>query len=241
MSECVISDPFAYDTFNAFFTRRLLPDVRPQPSNPLLISSPVDGELSQFGRIQDHKLLQAKGHTFNLIDLLGSDKQMGAHFTGGSFATFYLAPKDYHRVHMPFDGQLQKMIHVPGQLFSVNLRTARVIPNLFARNERVICLFNTKYGPMAVILVGAFLVASVSTVWHDLITPPKQKQIRSWDYGVAGAPAHFLDRGSELGHFQLGSTVITLFPASMCSLLPSLQLGKEMHVGEPIGEIVGSS
>ncbi|MBV7486160.1 archaetidylserine decarboxylase [Bordetella sp. BOR01] len=210
MSEALVQDPLAYPSFNEFFTRGLRPDARPLDTEPGAVLCPADGAISQLGPIEHGRIFQAKRHSYSLTSLLGGDPGRAEPFVGGDFATIYLAPRDYHRVHMPCAGTLREMVHVPGRLFSVNPLTASHVPELFARNERVACLFDTEYGPMAMVLVGAMIVASIETVWAGLVTPHK-RQIRSQRYDQAArAPIH-LDKGAEMGRFKLGSTVIVLF------------------------------
>lgn len=205
----------AYKTFNAFFTRALKADVRPINPESNTLVMPADGKLSQFGDIDGEELIQAKGHTYSLSALLAGNGQLIDTFQDGLFATIYLSPKDYHRLHMPCDGVLREMIYVPGDLFSVNLHTAANLPNLFARNERVICIFDTEFGPMAQILVGATIVGSIETVWAGCITPPREGIIQRWTYPAKGTVSDdllvSLKKGEEMGRFKLGSTVINLF------------------------------
>lgn len=230
LRDALIEDPHAFATFNEFFTRALKPGARPIEAAANQFISPADGQLSEFGTIQADSLLQAKGQHYSLTTLLGGNAALAQHFIDGHFFTVYLAPCDYHRVHMPFDGQLLKMIHVPGQLFSVNTKTAAHIPNLFARNERVICLFETPLGKMAVILVGAMIVASIATVWHGQVTP-KQREIQSWDYPSSSVS---LAKGAELGRFYLGSTAIVLTPAQTLTLAPDLTVGQPLRMGQAL-------
>jgi phosphatidylserine decarboxylase len=207
MSDAEIQIIEEYDCFNDFFIRSLTPNARPVASAENAIASPVDGTVSQCGEIMKGHLFQAKGQFYSVEDLLGGDTLMAHMFEGGKFATIYLAPYNYHRIHMPIDGLLKKMIHVPGRLFSVAPWTVRQISRLFARNERVVCLFSTTTGPMAMILVGAINVAAIETVWHGLVTPPKGKKISEFDYDHA--ERQFL-KGKEMGRFNMGSTVILL-------------------------------
>ncbi len=210
MSQAQVEDLEAYEHFNAFFTRALKPDARPLDPAPDAVLCPADGAISQLGRIENGRIFQAKGHSFSLLELLGGDAERAAPFMGGSFATIYLSPRDYHRVHMPLTGTLREMVYVPGRLFSVNQTTAKNVPELFARNERVVCLFDTERGPMAMVLVGAMIVASIETVWAGLVTPPR-RQLKTFRYDEAArAPIH-LEKGAEMGRFKLGSTVILLF------------------------------
>lgn len=226
MNEAQIEDPYAYPTFNAFFTRHLKPAMRPILGNANAVISPVDGVISEIGQIHAQSLLQAKHMYFDLLTLLGGDQATAALFQDGLFATLYLAPKDYHRIHMPFSGTLQKTIFVPGKLFSVNRMTSQLIPQLFSRNERLVCLFDTAIGPMAVILVGAMIVGSIQTVWMD--EPIKSKQLIT-----TPLTNHLtLHKGDELGLFKLGSTVILLFPKNKINWLASLKSQQAIKFGE---------
>ncbi len=209
MSEAMTPDAGAFPDFNSFFTRPLKPDARPMPAEDHAVCAPADGALSAMGRIDDDSLIQAKGQHYSLTDLLGGVPDRAAPFRHGSFATIYLSPRDYHRVHMPITGSLREMVHVPGRLFSVGRHTVRSVPALFARNERVACLFDTAVGPMAMVLVGAINVASIETVWAGEVTPPRGRRVRSWRYDEQ--PPR-LERGAEMGRFNMGSTVIVLFP-----------------------------
>jgi phosphatidylserine decarboxylase len=208
MNDAVHSEPSAYSSFNAFFTRPLKPGARPIVDGDNNLAHPVDGAVSQLGPIQHGQLIQAKGHDYSARELLGGDKALAEEFSDGDFATIYLAPKDYHRIHMPCKGKLRKMVYVPGQLFSVNPLTAANVPNLFARNERVVAIFDTEFGPMAMVLVGATIVASIETIWSGTVTPPGGKQVFTWDYQDQEIS---LDKGAEMGRFKLGSTVVMLF------------------------------
>ncbi|MFT2109816.1 archaetidylserine decarboxylase [Marinomonas sp. 2405UD68-3] len=208
MSQAIESDPFAYRNFNDFFTRAIKPELRPIIDAENSIACPADGAISQIGDIEYGTIMQAKEHSYSLTSLLGGDAELSNQFLGGKFATVYLSPKDYHRVHMPLDGKLTKMIHVPGKLFSVNKVTAEQIPSVFARNERTICLFETEAGPMAVILVGAMIVASIETIWAGQVTP-MSKDVVTWDYSQLSEVN--LKKGEEMGRFKLGSTAIVLF------------------------------
>jgi phosphatidylserine decarboxylase len=231
MSSAQVTEVRHYATFNQFFTRALKPTVRPL-SDQVEIISPVDGEISQMGRIEQGQLLQAKGHYFQLEDLLAQQTDIVTYFKSGLFGTLYLSPRDYHRIHMPVSGRLTDMIYVPGRLFSVNQRTSRVVPNLFARNERVICLFTTEVGPMALILVGALLVGSIETVWAGVITPNQLAQVQRWHYPAAKAP--ILSQGNELGRFNMGSTVILLFDAQQISWLPEITVPHKQLMGQSL-------
>ncbi|MDO6763538.1 archaetidylserine decarboxylase [Agarivorans sp. 1_MG-2023] len=208
MNDAVNSEPSAYPSFNAFFTRPLNPGTRPLVDGDSNLAHPVDGAVSQLGPIQHGRIIQAKGHDYSARELLGGDKELAEAFNDGDFATIYLAPKDYHRIHMPCKGKLRKMVYVPGQLFSVNPLTAANVPNLFARNERVVAIFDTEFGPMAMVLVGATIVASIETIWSGTVTPPGSKQVFTWDYSDQDIS---LDKGAEMGRFKLGSTVVMLF------------------------------
>ncbi|MFE8045468.1 archaetidylserine decarboxylase [Brenneria goodwinii] len=237
MQEAQQPDTAAYRTFNEFFVRPLRSDARPIDSHANRLALPADGVLSQFGAITDGKLLQAKNHHYSLEALLAGNYVMAELFRGGMFATTYLSPRDYHRVHMPCDGVLREMIYVPGDLFSVNLLTAANVPNLFARNERVICLFDTAFGPLAQILVGATIVGSIETVWAGIVTPPREGIIKRWTYPHAeeeGAIA--LTKGQEMGRFKLGSTVINLFSADQVRFTDNLNCLGVTRMGEPFAE-----
>lgn len=235
MSEAKNSDPQSYATFNDFFVRELKEGARPIDMDINLITYPVDGCVSQAGPIEKGRLIQAKGQTFDGCELLGGDAQLAEEFKDGDFATLYLSPRDYHRVHMPCDGTLRQMIYVPGDLFSVNPLTAENVPNLFARNERVVCIFDTAFGPMAQVLVGATIVGSIETVWQGTISPPTGESIRRWDYPVEGDKAICLQKGEEMGRFKLGSTVINLFPKGAMHFDESVVVGKATRMGEIYG------
>ncbi|WP_313076013.1 archaetidylserine decarboxylase [Melaminivora sp.] len=206
MSEAAEPDIASYATFNDFFTRALRPGARPLAQADAIC--PVDGVVSQLGPIEQDRIFQAKGHHYSTTALLAGDAELAERFRDGSFATIYLSPRDYHRIHMPCDGRLLRMEHVPGSLFSVNPTTARGVPGLFARNERVVCLFDTPLGPMALVLVGATIVGSMATVWHGQVNPPRTGRLRRWDYGDQQI---VLRQGEEMGRFLLGSTVVLLF------------------------------
>jgi phosphatidylserine decarboxylase len=228
-------DPLAYESFNAFFTRELRADARPQPQDPLTVSAPVDGTISQIGYLDGQSILQAKGRSFSLTALLGADDAQTAQFSGGAFATLYLAPYNYHRIHMPRAGQLRTTRHVPGRLFSVNAVTAAAVAGLFARNERVVCIFDEGGQPFSMVLVGALFVGSISTVWHGEITPPTRRAARELVPGTApGAP---LARGDLMGWFNMGSTVVLLFPKGRVRWQAQLAAGMSIRVGQPLGQI----
>lgn len=232
MSEAAEPDLNAYPDFNSFFTRALKPDARPIDTGPDSLVSPVDGAISQLGRISEGRIFQAKGQSFTTTELLGGDEERAQPFRDGSFATLYLSPRDYHRVHMPVAGTLQEMIHIPGRLFSVNPVTTARVPRLFARNERVACLFETQWGPMALVLVGAMIVASVETVWAGLVARGKGGPHVA--YTPPDKPVH-LDKGAEMGRFLLGSTVIMAFPEGCVEWQSDLQTGGTLRMGRRVG------
>lgn len=234
MSEAVEENPLAYASFNDFFTRALKPGARQIADSG--IASPADGAVSQLGTIQDELIFQAKGHHYTLTQLLGGDESRAAPFRHGEFATIYLSPRDYHRVHMPFGGTLREMIYVPGKLFSVNQRTSEHVPALFARNERVVAIFDTDVGPMAMVLVGAMIVASIETVWAGLVTPPK-RQLNVTHYGASAQHETTLARGDEMGRFKLGSTVIMLFPEGKVRWNEGLAPGSTVRMGQPLATL----
>ena len=209
MAEAANPDIAAYPTFNEFFTRPLRDGARPLAAADFIC--PVDGAISQFGAIERDQIFQAKGHSYSTTALVGGDRELAAQFEDGSFATLYLSPRDYHRIHMPCAGRLTRMIYVPGALFSVNPTTARGVPGLFARNERVVCVFDSPHGPFVLTLVGATIVGSMATVWHGVVNPPRRREVRRWDYADGEVT---LARGSEMGRFLLGSTVVMLWPKS---------------------------
>jgi phosphatidylserine decarboxylase len=227
MAEAGQADPAAYASFNEFFTRALRPGVRPLATAELLC--PVDGAISQFGAIEGGRIFQAKGHDYSATALLGGDGALAAHFHGGHFATLYLSPRDYHRIHMPCAGRLLRMIHVPGDLFSVNPTTARGVPGLFARNERVVCVFDAQPGPWVMVLVGATIVGSMATVWHGVVNPPRPGTVREWAYQDQAID---LPRGAEMGRFLLGSTVVMLFPAGPLRFNAAWAPGGAIQMGQ---------
>ncbi|MAL93489.1 MAG: phosphatidylserine decarboxylase [Haliea sp.] len=235
MSEAEEPDPTAYPTFNAFFTRALRPGARPLAEEGILC--PADGTISQIGRIQEHSLIQAKGRRYSSWSLLGGDDERAAWYRNGHFATIYLSPRDYHRVHMPVDGKLVATRYVPGQLFSVNQVTADGVEALFARNERLVCHFETPAGPMAMVLVGAMIVAGIETVWAGQVAPPP-RQVEERDY-LQLPEAVDLARGAEMGRFQLGSTVILLFPEGCVDWGPGLTAGGGVRLGQALGRVAG--
>ena len=228
------SDIEDYASFNDFFTRALKPGIRPISRDSDSIVCPADGMISQIGFLKNDRVLQAKGRDYGIVDLVGGDENTASPFVDGCFATIYLSPRDYHRLHMPVTGTLKKMIHVPGRLFSVNSATTAVIPNLFARNERVIAVFDTVIGPMALVLVGAIFVSSIETVWHGVVTPPTRNAIRQWDYDSKAQQRQFV-RGEEMGRFNMGSTIIVLFGKQAVHWLEDACAGKQVTVGEDLG------
>ncbi|MDX1605959.1 MAG: archaetidylserine decarboxylase [Candidatus Competibacterales bacterium] len=237
LDEAESPDPHAYAHFNAFFTRALRAGSR--PLSDAGACCPVDGTVSQAGRIEAERLYQAKGRDYTLSELL-ADETMARAFHDGHFATLYLAPRDYHRIHMPVAGQLVRMIHIPGRLFSVSPLTTRVIPRLFARNERVVCLFDTDHGPLGLVLVGAINVASIETVWAGAITPPLGTAVQRWDYPAEGAQQVSLARGAELGRFNMGSTVIVLTAAGALRLADGIRPGARVRMGQALGQFLDS-
>ena len=196
--------------------------------------SPVDGSISQFGRIQQDQIFQAKGHRYSSTALVGGDASLAAQFQDGHFATLYLSPRDYHRIHMPCDGELRRMVYVPGDLFSVNPTTAQGVPGLFARNERVVCVFDTPHGPMVLVLVGATIVGSMATTWHGIVNPPRTKDVRTWRYE---GNSMSLKQGDEMGRFLLGSTVVMLFPKGPLKFNPAWVAGGGIRMGEVMGQL----
>ena len=230
MSEAAEPDITRYATFNDFFTRALKPGARPIVQADYIC--PVDGAISQLGPIAGDQIFQAKGHRYSTTALVGGDGALAAPYTNGAFATIYLSPKDYHRIHMPCDGRLVRMIHVPGDLFSVNPTTARGVPGLFARNERVVCIFEGAHGPFAMVLVGATIVGSMATVWHGIVNPQRPGTVREWHY--TDQQIH-LAQGDEMGRFLLGSTVVLLFPPKQITFTASWVAERPVRMGEPMG------
>ncbi len=236
MSEAAETSPAHYPDFNSFFTRALKPGVRPQPGQLRAIASPVDGRISQIGRISDGRLFQAKGRDFSLVDLLGGDTGRSAGFQEGEFATLYLAPRDYHRVHMPCDARLTETVYIPGRLFSVAPHTTRTIPGLFTRNERLAALFETPAGPMAMVLVGAIFVACMETVWEGVIRPAG-RGIRVRRFPGEGGLQRRFTRGDEIGRFNMGSTVILLYGPGQAQWNPDLSADQSVRIGQTLGSI----
>jgi len=225
----------SYATFNDFFTRPLRAGARPIADAPFIC--PVDAAISQFGPIEHDQIFQAKGHSYSTRALVGGDQQLAHQFNHGHFATLYLAPKDYHRIHMPCDGVLKRMIYVPGELFSVNPLTARHVPGLFARNERVVCVFDTEYGPFVNVLVGATIVGSMATVWHGVVNPPRSANIREWNYEGQNIR---LAKGAEMGRFLLGSTVVMLFTKNVVTFNPDWAPTRPVRLGEAMATFAGA-
>lgn len=240
MESALIGDYRRYRNFNDFFTRELKSEARPITDEPDAIACPVDGTISQIGTISDGDILQAKGRFFKLQDLLAGDQAIAALFLNGHFTTLYLSPGDYHRIHMPIDGELTQMIYVPGRLFAVNPPATRYIDSLFSRNERIINLFETKAGKMAMINVGALFVGSMETVWGGEITPASDRQISRYNYLPANKATH-LKRGQEMGRFNMGSTVILLFEPGRIEWSAGLQVGEKVQMGGELGRLVVSS
>ncbi len=232
MDEAANPDIASYHSFNEFFTRALKPGVRPLAKADFVC--PVDGRISQFGAIEGDQIFQAKGHKFSTTALVGGDATLAKHFEHGSFANLYLSPRDYHRIHMPCDGKLKRMIYVPGELFSVNPTTARGVPGLFARNERVVCEFETAFGPFVMVLVGATIVGSMATVWHGLVNPPRLPKVTEWTYGDQNIR---LKKGEEMGRFLLGSTVVMLFPKDTLQFNQHWQPAGPVRLGEMMANL----
>ncbi|MCK6413750.1 MAG: archaetidylserine decarboxylase [Azonexus sp.] len=231
MAEAANPEIASYKSFNEFFTRPLRADARPLATADFVC--PVDGAISQFGPIARDQIFQAKGHSYSTTALVGGDRELAAQFADGEFATIYLSPRDYHRIHMPCTGRLRRMIHVPGELFSVNPTTARGVPGLFARNERVVCVFDSAHGPFVLVLVGATIVGSMATVWHGTVNPPRTGQLREWRYD--GEQAIALAQGTEMGRFLLGSTVVLLFAKNTLAFNPGWSPAQAVRMGEAMG------
>ena len=234
MAEAANPDIASYTSFNDFFTRALKPGARPLAQADLIC--PVDGAISQFGPIAKDQVFQAKGHTYSTTALVGGDAAAAARFDNGHFATLYLSPRDYHRIHMPCAGELTRMVHVPGDLFSVNPTTARGVPGLFARNERVVCFFESAQGPFVLVLVGATIVGSMATVWHGQVNPPRTGVLRQWDYAKGQVN---LQQGEEMGRFLLGSTVVMLFPQGPLQFNPQWSPTRPIQLGEAMAQRSG--
>ncbi len=231
MNEAANADPAHYKSFNEFFTRPLKDGVRPLSRSEWVC--PVDGAISQCGAIERDQIFQAKGHHYSTRALVGGDAALAAQFQNGQFATLYLSPRDYHRIHMPMAGKLLRMVHVPGDLFSVNPTTARGVPGLFARNERVVCEFETEKGPMVLVLVGATIVGSMATVWHGQVNPPRPGTVREWRYESQDVR---LQKGEEMGRFLLGSTVVMLFPENSLRFPDDWLSTRPLQMGEAMSK-----
>ena len=231
MTEAANPDIASYPSFNEFFTRPLKPGARPLADADYIC--PVDGAISQFGRIERDQIFQAKGHSYSTHALVGGDRDLAIQFQDGEFATLYLSPRDYHRIHMPCDGRLTRMIYIPGDLFSVNPTTARGVPGLFARNERVVCVFENDAGPFVLTLVGATIVGSMATVWHGVVNPPRPGTLRDWDYQAQNIHLH---RGDEMGRFLLGSTVVLLMPPGDLQFTADWQATRPVRLGEAMAQ-----
>lgn len=229
VSEAAETDLSTYSSFNDFFTRALRTGIRPIAKGDNIMTSPVDGAISQIGKINAGRIIQAKGRDYSVVELLGGDIALAEQFEQGQFATIYLSPKDYHRIHMPLDGKLKQMRYIPGKLFSVNPRTARAVPKLFARNERVVTVFETEQGPLVMVLVGAIFVGSMETVWAGKITPAYGNEIKEWNYEGDQAP---LDKGEEMGRFNMGSTVVLLLPKTMQPFKSDIHAESLIKLGE---------
>ena len=233
MDEAANPDVSSYSSFNEFFTRPLKAGARPVADAAFV--SPVDGAISQCGRIEGDRIFQAKGHDYTTRALVGGDAALASRFEGGEFATLYLSPRDYHRIHMPCAGRLVRMVHVPGDLFSVNPVTARGVPGLFARNERVVCEFEGEHGPFVMVLVGATIVGSMATVWHGVVNPPRPGVLREWRYEMGNIE---LAQGEEMGRFLLGSTVVMLFPKGVMRFNADWTPTRPIRMGEAMGQVV---
>jgi len=233
MSNAVEPELTNYACFNDFFTRAIKPESRPIDQTEQAFCSPVDGAMSQFGPIEKGRIIQAKNHNYSALELLAGDQEMANKFDNGEFCTIYLAPKDYHRIHMPCDGKLLSMSHIPGKLFSVNPLTAENVPNLFARNERVVSYFDTPFGLMALVAVGATIVGSVETTWHGTVTPPTRREVTHWDYSDQDIS---FNKGEEMGRFKLGSTVVLLMENADWRWKENMQNGDDLILGEKLVE-----
>ena len=232
ISEAITSDLAAYPSFNAFFTRELRAGARAVAGGEGVVVSPVDGAISQQGPIKAGQIIQAKGRQYSVLELLAGDQELANQFESSQFSTIYLSPRDYHRIHMPLAGKLKKMIYIPGKLFSVSPRTARTVPKLFARNERVVTVFETEFGPMVLVLVGAIFVGSMETVWQGQITPDYGKKIEQWDY--QDEQAIILQKGEEMGRFNMGSTVVMLMPEQCQQFLAEFEAGSTVKMGQAL-------
>ncbi len=234
MLEAKEQDINNFASFNHFFTRELNSNVRPITTDSNAVACPADGAVSQAGLIKQGQIFQAKGKSFSAFELLGGDQERAKAFENGNYTTIYLSPKDYHRLHMPVKGTLTEMVHIPGRLFSVNTATTNSVPGLFAKNERVACLFDTEAGPMALVLVGAIFVSSIETTWHGVVTPPTITTVRSWKYSDKPIT---INKGEEMGRFNMGSTIIVLFGKDKIKWAADFKAAQEVKLGQPIGII----
>lgn len=241
MNEALAAHATDYEHFNAFFTRALKPGTRPPCDEHNAIISPIDGTISQLGNIREGRIIQAKGRDYSLLELIGGDNRLAREFNNGSFITLYLSPKDYHRIHMPISGQLKTMLHVPGRIFSVSPATTRTINRLFARNERVVTLFdNPAVGNFYLILVGAIFVGSIETTWHGVVTPPHGRFLQRWDYDSDQPPISF-DKSEEMGRFNMGSTAILLFKPGTIRWSNELQAYMPVKMGQKLGDVTATT
>ncbi len=238
MAEAKLKNAEDFATFNDFFTRELAEGARTIDQDKMTLCYPVDGAISQQGDIVAGQLIQAKGFNYSLTSLLGGDEKTAAPFQGGKFSCIYLAPKDYHRIHMPMAATLREMIYVPGDLFSVNPLTANNVPDLFARNERVVAIFDTEFGQLAMVLVGATIVASIETTWAGTVTPPAGKDIFRWSYPATGVDAIHFKKGDEMGRFKLGSTVVSTFSPNMIEFNENAGPETVTRLGEHYADII---
>lgn len=236
MTEAVVSNPFAYESFNAFFTRALKPDARSVDPREQAIVSPVDGTVSRCGPIDGDTLIQAKGHDYSLLELLGGDTSLAQRYRNGHYACIYLAPYNYHRIHMPAWGTLRDAVYLPGELFSVNAATARTVPRLFARNERVVCDFAAEYGDFAMAFIGALFVGSIETVWAGEINPPPRR--RGGAQPIAQGRGQVFDKGVEVARFNMGSTVVLIYQPGRMRWDDNLQAGATVRLGQRIGTLL---
>lgn len=238
MSEAAEPDPARYVNFNAFFSRELAAGARPLPADETRLACPVDGQLGMFGTIETGRLFQTKGLAYDLRELVAGDESLAAAFLGGRYATLYLAPHNYHRVHMPLDGQLRETRYVPGRLFGVNPRCVRAIPRLFSRNERLVSCFDTAIGPVALVMVGAFIVGGIHTRTAGRVCPPHRKAVRHSDYIDASQVDHRYGRGQQMGHFMLGSSVIVLTGPDAVDFDPALAAGQTVRLNQSLGQLI---
>jgi phosphatidylserine decarboxylase len=241
LAEALHDSPTDYEHFNAFFTRPLKPQARPLAEEENAVVSPVDGTISQIGAIEEGRIIQAKGRSFSVLELIGGDTNLAAEFANGMFITIYLSPKDYHRIHMPLPGKASHMLYVPGRLFSVSAATTRVVNRLFARNERVATLFkNPAVGEFYTILVGALFVGSMETLWHGVISPPHSGFLKRWNYENDTSVNLSLVKGQEMGRFNMGSTVILLFKQGVMRWSDNLEAGVAVKMGQKLGDVTPS-